>query len=408
MRVIYHEETDARIREYVQDYDASGIFVDTLLQYGSLPLSERMQGGDLQLTKSGIGWHLKTNVWGYLPGGPKAFQNAPLTLTADFGGDLVRLLDAPVTMPTPMKDHSTDILAGTPGVLLDKLPLRNPVPYIGRTPKYVIRDALHRVPYYDRGSIEIPEFLTPLIDRRSENGEAFADDAFPKNILDAVAEVTGCVYNDRATNYGHRVSPDIATGEGEPIRWIYDEDDDRQVVDFQEPAPAAPDEQFTSVVVRDRFENGSIRIWEEAPIDYSNYRYPPPAGRIMFVDFNGTDELDTLTANEAYRRAFAEARALTKMLHFGQIEVLFNPFLEPVDVIQLENTREDPDGLFRCSWRAVIEDVMHHQLASGTEMIKTQLNYRAVLVDEIRLPDPPIRLPGVTAQVVDYASLEVA
>lgn len=404
MRVIYDIATDEWLREVISDYEAFGISPDLYMQYGDQPLTERWEQGDWQLKESGIGWNLSMDIWGHLPGPMMEYQNAFLKVVADFGGILVPALDAPVSTPEEKPDYSTHILAGTPGVLADKMPLREPVEYIGRTPEWVIRDALYRIPYYDRGYLSIPPFDRPLIDRRLQEGDGFEDSAFPKNILDAMKDVLKCTYNDTPTNLGHTVGRDLGTGEGRPVVWTYSHDDDKQILEeFVNPAPASPDEQYTMVVCRDRFEDGSIRIWEQAEVDYSRLRYPPPPGRIMFVDFNATDDEGTLTAETARKRAVLEANALQRLIHYGSMTTSFNLFLEPTDVITLTSEREDDTGHYSLTWRAIIEGITHK--FGGSETLTTQIDYRAVLMQEARIVEPKIFLPGVTAQVADTESI---
>lgn len=410
MRQIYDIETDEWLRTITQDYEGTGIFPELHIQYGDIPLTDRWEQGDWQIQDSGFGWHLSMDIWGMLPGSAFDYQNAFLSIKAEFNGILVSALDAPVSIPEERPDYTTNILAGTPGVLVDKIPLGAPVEYGATgevTPTWVIRDALYRVPYYDRGYIQIPEFDRPLVNRLLANGDGFEDAAYPKDILTAMQEITSCTYNDLPVRLGHTVGRDVGLGEGRPIVWHFDEEDDRQVLEeFQNPAPAAPDEQYTKVVCRDRFDDGTIRIWEEADVDYSRLRYPPPPGRILFVDFKSTDPDVTLTSATARDRVIEEVRVLERLLHFGSIVTSFNLFLEPGDVITISSTREDDMWRYRLLWRAVIEGIAHR--FGGEETITTQIDYRAVLMSEERIAPTPIVLPGVTAQVVDYETLAVA
>lgn len=409
MRKIYDIETDEWLRAVIADNEGTGVFPDLNIQYGDINLSERWEQGDWQINDSGMGWHLSMDVWGRLPGSALDYQNAFLTITADFEGILVPALQAPVSIPEELPDNSTNILAGTPGVLADKIPLGQPVEYPNRTPLWVIRDALYRIPYYDRGHIRIPDFDRPLVDRRLKNGDGFEDSAFPSNVLEAMKPLVSCAYNDTPVNLGHVVSRDVGSGEGQPVVWHFAEDDNRQMLEeFKNPAPAAPDEQYTKVVCRDRFEDGSIKIWEEADVDYSRLRYPPPPGRILFVDFKAseTDADEILTAEVARARAVQEAQAFERLLHFGSMVVSFNLFLEPGDVVTIASTREDDIGRYKLSWRAVIEGIMHR--FGGSETIITEISYRAMLMQEERITHAPIILPNVSPQIVDYETLDVA
>lgn len=404
MRKIFDIATDQWLREVVSDYEGSGISPDLYIQYGDLQLTERWEQGDWQISDKATGWNLSMDIWGRLPGSAFDYQNANLAIVGEFAGALVKLLDAPVSTPKEMPDHTTNILAGTPGVLADKIPLREPVEYINRSPKWVIRDALYRIPYYDKGHISIPEFELPIIDRRLINGDGFEDSAYPKDILTAMKDITKCVYNDTPINRGHTVSRDIATGEGQQVVWHFSESDDKQIAEeFENPEPAAPDEQYTKVVVRDRFDDGTIRIWEEAEVDYSLLRYPPPPGRILFVDYKATDPLDPLTAQTARARVVEEARSLRRLIHFGSLVVHFNFFIEPGDVITISSTREDDVGYFDLTWRCVVEGVAHR--FGGSESILTEITYRAVLAQETRVAHLPLFLPGVSTQVADTESL---
>lgn len=407
MRLIYNREMHEHLLEIVSDYEGHNASTDLMLDVGDVELSDRLEDGDWQVSKDSPAWTLAPNVSGVLP---SQLQNAPVKLRVNIAGIFLDVFDGLATDPEPHDDYSSSLLAGTPGTLLDKIPLGAPVEYKDKTPEWVIRDALHRIRQYDRGKITIPNFERPVINKLLREGDGFEDNQHPRDILDSVSEILGCSYYDKPIGNGHKCYRDVGTGEGETITWSYDADDDKQVYAWSNPSPALPEQQYTSVVVRERRDDGTLAFWEEVPVFYTNLKYPPPQGQILFVDFDTAtdpegDPLYNLARADAHRRAVKEARTLSRMIHYGSFDVAFNPFLEPVDVLTLESTREDDTGFYRTIFRAVIEDLMHPFSASS---IYTTIGYRAAIVKEVRLPDPPIVLPGITPHVVSFAGLRFA
>jgi hypothetical protein len=216
-------------------------------------------------------------------------------------------------------------------------------------------------------------------------------------------------YNDLPFGSGHRMRPSVGTGEGLPVSWAYDATDDKELVErWVEPAPVGPDEQPTKVVAREYFDDGTIKIWEEAGVFHYGDEYPPLAGMIAFLDFTTDADLDAgeiaLTQADASRMVRQEARNYARLQHEGSSVVSFNPYLWPDDVVTFLSHYEDDRGFFSRNWRAVIEGVSH---TYSPPSLVTALDYRCFLLEETRLPDPPITLPGVTAKVLRHGDLEL-
>lgn len=401
-RTLYHPETDSEVKEIVKNYSASEVAPQPLLRVGKRDYTERLDSINIKVGGS-VAWDLSAVLFGNLD--PKGIRNAPVHLSFDFGGAVVPFFEGRGAWPIPGDDFTTNILAITPGGWLDKIPLGAPVGYTNRTPAWVLRDAITRVPYYNRGRIRIPTYTTPLITR--EDDEVFEDAAFPKDIITAIQEIINFTTFDTPIGLGHVIQNDVGTGQGHAIAWTYDADDDREVLEqWASPQPVAPDEQFTSVVARERFEDGAIKIWEEAKVSYYGEHYPPPPGLIFFVDFSSTPEDPTaiaLTSRDAHLLVVEEARNLMQLQHEGTATVAFNPFLLPDDVFSFTKAYEDDTGYYQRSWRGVVEGLSHDW---AEETRSTTIEYRAYLMAQTRLVDPPLRLPGVVPYIVENETVD--
>lgn len=413
MRRIYNADMEAWLHEVIRDYEAhENLAVGFLMLYGPLDVTDRLEAADWGAGGDSWSWDLSATIWGHLPtrvSGGRDARNAPVQLTANFGGYLLPIFEGRTSWPSTSDDYATELLAATPGAYLDKVTLGGYVEYRGHSPQWVYRDALRRVPLYDFGRLRIPAFESPGIWRTIDTGDAFVDADTPGSIISFVDELTGAMGFDDPVGRGHHVLRDVGTGETAEVAWRYDATDERQVLErFEEPVPAAPDEQYRRVIVRDRFDDGTIRVREIFAVDYSRWENPPLAGQDLIIDFAGTE--DTLgepvdvTAEAAYRRAQKEAALLSNFLHSGSATVAFNPLLEPKDVVTFESKYEDDTGLYRRLWRAVLEGVSH---SFDNATLQTELEFTCVLMEEARLPDEPIVLRGLTPAVVRYDQVGV-
>jgi hypothetical protein len=399
-RRFHDPETDAWLRETVKDYARAGVGVNWLLQVGPEDMTEGFDTANIKITKDAPAWDLSTNVMTNLD--LRSIRRAPVRVRADFDGTLVDVFQGREDgLARHENDYSTSFLASTPGSWLSKIALHAPVEYDRRSPRWVLRDALYRSPYYDRGNVHIAPFDTPQITRMDDT--RFEDDAYPSDIIEAVREMVSFSHKDTPTRWGHRLREDVGTGAGQPITWVYDAHDDREMVErWVEPAPVSPEDQPTVVIAREYYDNGDRKIWQEAGVFNYGDKYPSPTIP-KFLDFasntNDPEEIE-LTAADAYRMAVEEARVYRQLEHTNSSVVSFNPYLWPDDVITFTSRAEITNrGFYQRSWRAVINGLAHDYQAPK---LVTNLDYRCYLVAEARLPDPPIRLPGVTAAVLDF------
>lgn len=404
IRQIYNKDVHDFLKEVVADYEGHDASTELMLGVGEVDLSDDLEDGDWSITEDAVPWTLFANVTGELSS--HDFLNAPLRLRVNIAGHIIDAFDGKVALPEAHEDYSSSLLGATPGTYLDKIPLRVPVEYFAKTPAFVIRNALYRIRAYDKSKITIPRFSSPLITKLLREGDGFEDNQYPQDILDSVKDIVGSSYYDEPHNRGHTCYKDVGTGAGQQIAWHYDVADDKQVYAFSAPTPASPAEQYTSVVVRERHDDGSLRLWSEYPVFYGNLRYAPEQGQTLFVDFDTTDESpirdpgDLKTRADAQRRAKKEADDLGRMVHFGSFDVAFNPFLKPMNVLSLESVREDNRGKYRLIWRSVVTDLSH---SFDKSSIHTTIGHRSVITSEVRLADPPIVLAGVNPQVIDFA-----
>lgn len=404
MRLHPYREQHERLLGIMADYEAAGVAVEVQVYLGDLDLTDVLETGDISIdASSSPAWTFSGTVAGRLN---LAYRNAPLRVVADVGGVKIDLLHARASLPIQGAEYTTDVIAGSPGMFLDKATLDSRVIYNNRTPQYVIRDAVTRIPYYDRGRILIPEWNNPLINRglsgagsgvgaqqSTASAEAFEDEAHPMDILTSVAEEIDIVFFDTALA-GFKAIKNPGVGEGLPVAWGY-EVGTREVVDtFSEPTFSTPDEQVSRVVVRDKYEDGTYRIYEEWPVHYRNLLYPPAAVSTMYLSVS---DVTTEAFKKARQLAFKTANTLGNGLFSGSISVAFNPLLEPFDLIVIKEEHEDDTGRYRRQWQALVEGITHRFGAGVT----TELSYTATLLDTERIEARPIiietRSSGVAA-----------
>lgn len=399
MRVYPVEWRHERLLEVMKDYEGNDATVNINLYLGEKDISDRFLSGKLTCGGSETCWKLDAQITERIN---LEQRNAPVRMTVDIEGIVMTSLKARVTLPVAQTGFVTNLLASTPGALLDKISLREFVEYNSKTPQWVIRDAAYRVGYYDRSQVFIPAFDKPVINLIQE--DAFKEDGKPRAILDAIAPEVDCLYYDTQLG-GLRTLKDPGIGEGADVEWTYNTNSP-EVMEFAGMTWATPDEQFTEVVVRSPLSDpkatngtgpgGRFQFWYEWGVDYSELEWPPCTGQTMWVTFDTIeDDPDPVgTQLDARQLAFKNADRLSRGLWTGSIKVAFNHLLEPGDVIMIEDDDEDDDGFFHKIWRCVIKSV-----SWGIEetSLYTTLEVQAILLSNERLPAYVLSLPGVSA-----------
>lgn len=397
MRVHPFREAHEELLEIIEDYEASDVAVEVQVYLGDLDISDELESGDISIDAgSAAAWTFNGTITDRID---VDYRNAPLRVVVDIGGIEMDILRGRASLPIQNDDFSTSLVAGTPGIFLDKVTLDKQVTYNNATPQFVIRDAVTRIPYYDRGRIRIPNFDTPLISRgiggtgAAQGGasDAFTDEQHPVDIISSVAEEIDFVYFDTALG-GFVAIPNPGVGEGAPLAWSYEVGTAEVLDTFTEPTFATPDEQFTKVTVRDKYEDGRYRIKQSWPVSYASLLYPPAATATMYLPFTDTDPEAWQAARQL---AFDTAAKLSKGLFNGQITVAFNPFLEPYDVISIYDEHEDSSGKYRRQWQCVIEGISH-VFGAG---ISTALSFSATLIRTERIDDTSILPDPLSAGV---------
>lgn len=390
--------TQEQWTQIVRDYEGSDELVAFRLIVGGKDFSRSLDTGTLSADTGALPWALSVTLSERLP---VQYLNAPVQLWAEMGGSTMVLFKGDASYPMPSEEWATQLTALTPGHWMDKATLDEPVEINGEPPNDAIRNALYRVPY-DRSLVSVYPWATPLI-YRLRNATLPADDTpgswaagyermdSPKSILDSVlAEVQGLSIDHPLG--GNTTIRDPGVGEGSVPVWNYEAVSREVLEPFISPAWAAPDEQITSVVVQDILESGEDRIPpKEWVVDYSGMPYPPRVARTLYIDLS--DQTPAAEA-EAQSLAIQSARVAGKGLWTGGHTAAFNPFLLPFDVVTMGHNHEDSTGRYRRLWRCIITALSHN---FGTDALSTDLGWNAVLLQNQRIPDPPIVLAGVTA-----------
>lgn len=398
----------ARIQEkwtqIIKNYEVSDQLVTFRLIIGDKDFSKSFDTGTLSVDIGALPWTLSVNLSERLP---VQYLNAPVRLYAEMAGDRLLLFRGEASYPMPSAEWTVQLTALTPGHYMENATLDEPVEINGETPATAIRNTLSRVPY-EKSFIDVYPWDGPLI-YRLRNAALPADDTpgswaggfermdSPKAILDSIlSEVQGLSIDHPAG--GNTTVPDPGVGEGRPISWTYEASSNEIIEPFVSPAWATGDEQITSVVVQDILESGADRIPpQEWMVDYSGMPYPPRVGRTLYIDLS---DQTAQAEEEARNLAVKSARVAGRGLWNGSTTAAFNPFHLPLDVITVGHNYVDSTGRFRRLWRCLLTAVNH---SFGMEALSTDLGYQAVLLQNQRIPDPPIVLAGVTAGNVHVA-----
>lgn len=400
MRQLYFQSEHERLLGILEGLDSSITGVELLLSLANVDYTDELLAGEVGTDSSTPAITMDATI---AARPPAELLNAPASLSADIDGIRVTLLDA-VMSHTVSKDNSytTDILAASPGALLDKVVMipsntaKHVTEYIGVTPEKVIQDAIYRcsgVGGYLGGSVRIAAFGRPLIYRIAKDKNdsssttdvppAFEDESHPADVLASIQPEVNCLYRDTWGRRGFSCIPMPAPGLSFDSVWGY-EVMGGQVLKWTPPALASPDEQYTEVVVRDRAEDGVYPFPpQREPVYYREVRYPPHANRTFFPPFS--DKSGNAVVN-ARQLAVATARSIGNyLLYTGEQTVSFNPLLEKGDVVTFYEDYKDDTGRFRRTWRAIIDSMKHPW---GVAHIETVLSCKMYLIRTQQVSDP--------------------
>lgn len=410
MRKLYREAQQERLLAILEDFGRYDASLHLVLRIAGVDYSDELESGEVGSAAD----HPAISLSATLAARPSQdLMNAPIYLAADIDGIIVPLLYATRSMPEPTTDntYATDLLAASPGALLDKVAvkpnntLKNVTEYIGWTPERVIQDALFRcggVGGYDRGRIRIAQFGSPLIYRVAKDKDnsqsaqeipaAFEIGTRCKAILDSIKPEVNCLYRD-TPDAGHECVPDPGIGQGvESVRNY--EVMGGEVLHWNPPVPAAPDEQPSEVIVYARGEDGQYVIGPiTEPVYWGNIPYPPHADQTIYINMSDQSLMNVTNARQL---AVDTARAYGRGgVYKAEVEVSFNPLLQKGDVLTFYEDYRDDTGLYRRAWRSVIE-AYKHPFGEG---ISTVLSCRMYLASKQRLRDPLAPLEGYSAAV---------
>ena len=338
---------------------------------------------------------------------PISMRNANVNLDLVINGIVLPFFKGTSSVPLDNGDGSTNLTVGTPGTALSTKALREYVTYNFATPQQAVQDAVFRVRGYDRSNTRIAEINQPLIVRgMDESADGFEDEATPMDIIASVDEEAKTVEYDTPHNRGFVWIPDPGYGEGISVSWEYDADSD-EVLDFPDPEWASPDEQYVEVIVRSRLDDtsatdgvgpgGHYRIWEVWPVFYE-HDFPPLDGATHFIDISAEDDpSQQYVADEVARKEARElAGQYSKGQYSAQLEVAFNPLLEPYDVVTVAADREDMSGRYRVLWRGVIDGIEHDFISAPL----TRLTLTCALMRSRKIAEPISPVSGVSSGVV--------
>lgn len=403
MRKHINPELHAQLVEYMKDYEKHDVLVSLPMFLDGEPIDERIDDGSWSIDDGSKAWSFTGTVDGHLS---EDYTNAVFNIIVDIGGIRMVGLNAYGALPVGQQDWSTNLNAATPGNRLDVDTLDEYVTINNQSPERAIRDALYRVPGYNRGAINVTAFGTPLISRGMGGEDAepgFEDEDHPGSILDSIGNEVDVAYNDNLLG-GHDAIASVGTGEGSEVSWEYEVGTREVLEDFPPPTSALPEEQFSRVVARKRLENPNATngvgpgrryaMWHEREIDYSLLKNPPLGRATKYITISDTSD----DANENARLECIEtARSLGRGSWTGGVTVAFNHLLQPQDVVTVGEIYEDDTGMYRRVWRCVIDAIGH---MFSEEELFTDLGFTAIMMRKSRLPDPPIVLRSLSPGVV--------
>lgn len=388
-----HPSRDAELAGIIKDY--ADVAPELIVTVGNLDVTDRIEAFDLTWESGSAPWTLTLTLTGRLP---TSLRNAPVRATWDIGGITMPAIEAHASRPEGSDDWSTTLSAWTPGFLLDKKALRETVEYSSRAPQSVIYDAVFRIPFYDRSRIHIPAFDKPYFTRIRE--DAFKHENFPADILSAVSEEIDCVYHDTEIR-GFVAAQNPGIGEGFPVSFEY-EYDAPDVYEWVEPSFLGPEEQFTEVAVISYNDNGSVRILEEWPVDYSSLPYPPAAGQTLYIPVDAAGGVSQADLDAGARaQAVETAKSLGRGSYEGSMSVALNVRVQPYDVITVFEEHSDDTGRYQRLWRRLVTGISH----TGYENIGTSLSFTDTLIRETRISEPPPPLAALSSGVLFLTSV---
>lgn len=346
-------------------------------------------------------------VSGYVPW---EYENAPLEVHVFFGGfDILEFRG----VKTHLKydgESSTTLSSFSPGGYLDKVPLKEFVEYWDMLPEYAIRDAVFRIRSYNRGDVVIQPFGRPIINYNqltSAAGQGFEEEDNPASILSRVFDTVGAVAVD-TQKAGFRAFSNPYLGIGSPLAWAYNTDD---LLDWSIPELAAPDEQYTSVIVShaDEGQAPETRIKRKWDVNWGGYRYPPIEDIPLYIAFNDkVGNADSKAADLAVRNA----RALSAGRYKTSFIAPYNPFLEKYDTLKVAKDRfRDLKGPWVREWLAVADAGVQTRFASGvaletivtctlTNQKKERVADRLHVIGQVR----PVKTSGIIGR---FAGIDV-
>lgn len=335
-------------------------------------------------------------VAGYLPW---EYNRAPLEVRTTFAGVTITEFRGVGAQLKYEPDNATSIKVSTPGAYLDKVPLGRFVTYTNALPETVIRDAIFTLKSYNRGDIKIEPFGRPLVNfslnsTATGTQQGFAERDFPSSMLSRVFEMVGAVAVD-SRNAGFRCFYDPLLGTSAPLADHFRAD---EVLGWNPPEIADPDEQYTSVVVSQEDSGQVQRILASQSVNWKGYRYPPPEDIPLFLPFT---DVGANSADRAANLAMRTAQAIGAGEHKTTFSIPYNPFLEKWDVIGVTERFRDDHGPWLREWIGPIPGGVTTHFSRGEALITT-LSVTLTTKRKERIRETLGILPGVVAARVTH------
>lgn len=373
MTLELQERDEQRILDIIVDWESANVSPLLIFKIGGEDYSDLIPEGSVK--QDGMAIVLDVTFADNLP---LRLYGAPVSLSVSIEGIEIPMMQGLVSLPQPNDDDvTTKFLAASAGSLADKHPLNERVEYSGASPRFVVQDALRRLPYEDRIEVENVESPTLYFARGNAEGP-FERYQGVNDILSKVGEKVPFVFRDTAWG-GHKafVSTGLATIPEVPDYLQFRAE---ELLFWKSPALAL--DQYARVIVHRENPDGSD-AFEPVVLDvtYTGRDFPPPIGSTFLIPF-------TEDASAALKLGYDKVKELARGLYKSGPTLPFYPLLERTDAFSVAEGKYEEGKLYERLWLHYV-DAWAHAWGEGFD---TKPACSVTLLDEDEIKAPTLNL----------------
>ena len=375
------ELASARDQAIVEDAvkNPDGVSWRVVLLIEGADYSERVE--EIEWGQADIAISMVATLAGVLP---RRLEGATVRLYAEVEDVLVPGMVGVKTLPEVGEDNaSTELLSASAGAELATTKLGEPVSYPGRSPEFVVRDALRRIKSYERGAIRVDPLGTPIFNLVGQT--SFRPEEFCLDVLSRVNHVAELYLFRDTPPGGHAATASLGLGRAEEVSRTYDW---RDLAGWRRPTRKT--EQYAAVEVFRELPNGEDDYRRRADVPYRGLDRPPDPDHVLMIP--STD--DTPGASDrALRRARDDAEKLARGLYGGEVGLpAFDPLVQKGDLLRVDSEDRDDDGLWDRAYLLRVKTYKHPRKRS----LETIVGYSATILEEDLIKPPAFVMPGLS------------